>query len=565
MLIMVSLRVEYIISLCLAGLYYLYLIISQILQSRKKSSIVQEEPEELEKETLNDVFQEQDMIAIREQLAIVENTSSESVSTPSQGPLTIHQDEDLLITEGERLYSELNEELFDSTPRTISEKQEDLADLMKTIENLESLDLSHYHPDEEKAIDMGTGMFYDSISQKLTKIIKAKEFKKLPFVQAEKLESYAFQSIKNIKHNDYRETLKIMKEVYAIKEIVLINEMTTLLNFSKTPIDLSLPEKVVIFYMSNHFPTKLAGLQEFTQWKPNYLNQILEGLIEKNYILMEDNIYTAPGLISEEEYHALQEQFDRIKLRDQKKKEEAKQLAIEKKKLEEKLKTKQEKEEKQKLQEQQDRLLQEARKKAQKDAERARAQAEKLTEQEEIERLEKIKSMPKPKIQVLPSKSVEEEEDKSKEKRAEETPNPEYNNEIGLLQQILDHYEESTGGLIVFQALKYYGTQAGLTIDSDEDLYNILEEMKKRELIFYDIEQGGVHAYFYGSIKLSEDMITLLQQFILHAEMNYSEMETALGWKIQQIEPIIKFFYENNIIKYNQKEKFYFPGLFNTQ
>ncbi|MHA1522092.1 MAG: hypothetical protein ACTSRK_18095, partial [Promethearchaeota archaeon] len=325
---MVLIRIEYIISLCLAIFFYIYLFISQFKQSKPftpqtaKSPLGEEEEshdgteESLDeiKESLDDFFVEQDMMAIREQLTDVQNITSETITT-EQETFEIHQDEDLLISEGERLYSEFNEELFDAKPRTISEQQEDMQNLMNTIESLESLDLSHYQPDEEKTVDMGTGMFYDSISQKLSKIIKKHDFKTLPFLQAEKLEVYAFQSVKNITHKDFFETLKIMKEIYTIKEIVPINEMCTLLNFHKTPIYLDLSEKVVLFFMANIFPATISKLMDFTQWKPNYLNQVLEKLQDKEYITRTDDLVTANGLNTAEEYEELNLQMEEIRKR----------------------------------------------------------------------------------------------------------------------------------------------------------------------------------------------------------------------------------------------------------
>ncbi len=508
---------------------------------------------------LDDFFKEQDMISIREQLADVENVPSEPIFEDPES-FAISQDEDLLISEGERLYSEFNEELFESTPRTISEQQEDLQHLMRTIESLESLDSSHYQPKVEKTVDMGTGMFYDSISQKLSKIIKEHDFKKPAFLQAEKLEAYAFQSVKNITHKDYSETLKIMKEIYVIKEIVQINEMTTLLNLHKTRLSLDLPEKVVLFFMANNFPTTIAKLLEFTQWKPNYLNQVLESLQAKDYITRTDDEISAEGLNTAEEFEELRLQMEEVRKKKHKKEEEAKLLEEEKKILDEKLRLKQKEDNALKIRERQEKLLKDARNKARKEAEKAREKAEKLTKQEEIERLKKIKSMPRPKIAVLPDKPEIE-----TPQPAKSMENSEFAPSIKIIHKILTDFREHTGGMIVTQALEYYSKEAGLDDETMQKLPQIIQEMKKLKIVHQEIEHGGVSAYVYTDLEFSPEMIKMIEFFIIQGEMNYAEMETASGWKIAKIEPIIKHFYEQKLIKYNQREKFYFPGLFNIQ
>ncbi|WP_457558592.1 cell envelope integrity protein TolA [Candidatus Harpocratesius sp.] len=575
---MVSIRIEFMISIGLIIVYYIYLLISQFFRKKQlneskfhlKQSFSEDQTSSStkldESETLDDLLKEREMVAIQEQIAQVENTISESISSTPViiSPLAIQPAEEQLISEGERLYSEFNEDLFDATPRTSSEQQIDLQNLMHTIESLESLDLSHYHPDENKKIDMGVGMFYDSISQKLQKIIKNREFKKLPFIQAEKLESYALQTIKNLSHDNFRETLKIMKEVEIIKEIVLINEMTTLLNFSNIPIDLSVPEKVIFFYMANNFPTTFKKILKFTQWKSNYLNEIIDGLIKKQYIYQNDDVLIAPGLISEDEFQELHSQFEKIEQIKREKELKAAKLAEEKLKFEQSLKEKQKKKEKIRIKEKQDKMLQEARLKAKKEAENARKVAEKLTEQEELERIKKIKSMPRPKIQTLPKKTKTVAKEKTKLSSFMKS-NPEFDDMILIVQQTLENFKKMTGGLIVFQALQYYCNQEGIRQISDEKWKDLIEELKIRKIFLKTFEQSGVQVFIYEKIGITDEMEILIKQFILHGEMNYNELEQALGWSIKKLEGLIKFLYEHNLIKYNQREKFYFPGLFNTK
>lgn len=585
---MVTIRIEFIISLGLIGAYYLYLIISRILSQRKlkQAAISQESLQSIQgdqispevtldnsnaakltgeehQETLNDHFQKKEISSLQEQIAQVENIISEPEFSTPIAP-TSQAEEEQLISEGERLYSEFNEELFDATPRTTSETMIDLQNLMETISSLEALDLTHYHPDQEKTYDMGVGMFYDSISQKLQKIIKEQEFKKLPFLQAEKLECYAFKKIKSLTHDNFRETLKIMKEVGTIKEIILINENIILLNFSKEPLKLNVPEKVVLFFMANHFPTTFQNIQQFTLWKPYYLNEILEGMANKDYIVIEEQNVTCPGLINAEELHELNEHFENLEKKKREKELKAAKLAEEKKKFEQSLKEKRKKKEEQRLRDQQEKLLQEARLKAEKETQKMRAEAEKISEQEEKERLEKIKSVPRPKIQELPNKPKETDEGKIKPTPPSPIVNHDYDEKVQIVEKVLQNFKPTTGGLIVFEALKYYSQQEGMADLSAEEWGKLIQELKNRLIFVYDIEQSGVHAYIYEKLELSEEDVQLIQKFILQGEMNYQEMEQQLGWNIAKIEPFIKHLYEINLIKYNQREKFYFPGLFNV-
>ncbi|MHA1794659.1 MAG: hypothetical protein ACTSUK_00980, partial [Promethearchaeota archaeon] len=304
-------------------------------------------------------------------------------------------------------------------------------------------------------------------------------------------------------------------------------------------------------------------LLQFTQWKPHYLNEILEGMVSKNFIQIEENVITSPGLITQEELAELNDHFKKVEQKKKEKALEKAKLAEEKRKFEQSLKEKKKKQEEKRLKEQQEKLLQEARLKAQKEAQKARKTAEKQSEQEDMERLKKIKATPRPKIQTLPNKP-----EKTSLPKSIATPpevNHDFDDKVQIIENVFAKFKPSTGGLIVFQALRYYSQQEGMQEMLDSEWTDLIQELKNRHIIIREIEQSGVQAFLFENLELSDECIKIIKQFILHGEMNYQEMEQALGWKTQQIEPFIKRLYEINLIKYNQREKFYFPGLFNTQ
>lgn len=249
---------------------------------------------------------------------------------------------------------------------------------------------------------MGKGMLYDSISTKLQKIIRTKEYSKMPFLQAEKLELEAFDAIKRLEHSDFMETLHVMKEIGSIKDLIEINPQTNLIVFSKDPLKLTQAEKVVLSFASDQDILTLDRLQEKTEWKPAYVNQIIKGFEKKPFFHIRDNNIIVDGLITADERKARQEKLEEIKQSHLERQKRDEELVQERIKQQEAKKAEQQKQQQEMLQKQKAKLMEEARIKVEQDTKIRKEEAEKVAEQDEIERLEKIRAMPKPKVKALP-------------------------------------------------------------------------------------------------------------------------------------------------------------------
>jgi hypothetical protein len=314
--------------------------------------------------------------------------------------------EDEIIDQGGQVYLSFTEGLISAAPSNLEEKNKDMNDLLAAVKALEMMDKKNYKMPEDKNVDVAKGMLYDSISSRLDRIIRKNKFKQFAFIQAAKLESYAYGMIKRLEHEDYMQTLQIMKEVGTIKDLIELNTQTTLIVFSKEKIHLNQAEKVVIAFAAEEDILTINRLQTQTLWKPAYLNRTLKSLEKKKYLEIKDNNLEIIGMITREERENLQKK--RVELQENKKLRETKSKKLEDELLEQKRLKEEEDEIKNQemLKQRQEILLKEARIKAEEEAKQRRIEAERRSEIEEKERLEKIKAMPKPNIKMLPLPSM---------------------------------------------------------------------------------------------------------------------------------------------------------------
>jgi len=212
--------------------------------------------------------------------------------------------------------------LKSAMPVTEEELKQDISDLKDAITMLEDLD--HTIVDfSAKKIDVGLGMFYDKMSRKFKEIINEHRLNDYIFIPSERLKYHAFLNIKNIKNSDILQILNIMKETNLLHDIIEINSTFYLIIFKEKEIRFTNPEKVVLTFAYDKDILKPQGLIELTEWKEEYTKKVLEGLIEKNVIMIKDGVINVPSFGHYEERKKWNN-IIQIQIQKEKEKEEAK-------------------------------------------------------------------------------------------------------------------------------------------------------------------------------------------------------------------------------------------------
>ena len=188
-----NLTITIIINLTITLVFILYTL--SLYQSQKKNQDISPEISKSDEnlQTLDDFFKKMEVSVIRKKISLIKPPIKAPPLKKSRGPLVIQRDEELVIKDGENLLNKLEKDLRDASPKNNIEYKRDLNTLLNAISDLESMDASHYGGLTEEPQDLGKGMLYDSISRRLDKIIKNNKFDELQFIQAEKLENFAFK------------------------------------------------------------------------------------------------------------------------------------------------------------------------------------------------------------------------------------------------------------------------------------------------------------------------------------------------------------------------------------
>lgn len=519
------------VSLGLIVIFISYTVLYYLIVVKKREDIQEGSITRSAVQTLEDLFKEQEMESIRSKLANLHQIAS-TKGIQEAGPLSIKKDEKLLIDEGEQLWKEWNAELGEAEPISDEQRQKDIELLKTTVSALEQLDKEHYNELEKEEVDMGKGMFYDSISRKLGRILKNKNWKELPFIQAEKLENEALGTVKHLEHDDFKETLKLMKVVGIFKDIVEIDPHTTLLVFTKTPLKFSLVEKVVLSFIAHSENSSITELQKLTGWKSSYLYQVIEDLEQRKIILKQENQLQAIGFMTKEERTNRHQKLHEIQLKKEEKENKVNQLQCE-----QQAKMKAEQKEK----ELQQKLELERKQKELEDA-RLKAEIEAQSESMKIDVDEPVMESSTPELLEV-------------QKREEIIQN---------IQQIFTNTMPLTGGIIILQALLYYINQGPYPNMQKIELLHYIDIMKERQIIYEEISYSGVDIYIFQDLMIDDEMKVALRHFVTHGEMDMEDLETATDWDTEHAKRVLKRFYDQKILQLNQRNHFYIPGLFNT-
>jgi hypothetical protein len=528
-----------------------------------------------ETELLEDHFKEEEMLEIRENIAAIDALSEAPSIQPEEElvQILIQKDEKAIISEGKKLLKQYNKELNAALPVSEGQRVSDLKDLKIVLSDLEHLVPDQFGDEAKPEMEMGKGMLYDSISRKLDKIIKEQKWNKKLFIQAEKLENLAFEKVKHMEHPDFVETLNVMQQIGNFNSIIEINPQTKLLIFSKDPITFNPAEKVMISLIADNPNITIEKIKKITTWSGNYLNENLSELKDKGILNQKDNLIEIDGLITEEEKRNLQQKLIGVEQKRLDKEKDFEKLRVERESKEIELEKKRVVEKEERLKKEKQDLLKQTRKEAEQKSQEIVSQIDKRRKkkkesipgspEEAMDDMESLEAMVN-KVEALeaeqnggsPSKSTSSIEDDIE---------VEYQEEVKAILQIFDDIREMTGGIIIAQGLLWYLNQGSFPDLKKIELLEIIDLIKEQGKIFNEFTFSGVNLYVYDNIEISKDMEKLLRQFVIYGEMDVEDIQTATDWEEERCNQVLHQLWNQNLMKLKENEKYFIPGLFNTQ
>ena len=357
-----------------------------------------------------------------------------------------------------------------------------------------------------------------------------------------------------------------MKEIGKINQIIEIGPFTKLLTFHEK-IKINASEKVIISLYVEQNLKKIEDIQERTLWKPSFLNSVLQRMQSKKILdldLQEQKI-SINGLISSSERFERNKRLEDIMKNKIEKEKDSKKLQGYQQQHIISLNRKKSRLQQEELKVQQTELLAEAKLKAEKLSKIHRKEAEKLSKIKDKER--------KKKISIGKNEDKEgEKTKKEKEKKSKKNlPKPKKTTDekqklVNEIEKIFKNVGKITGGIITLSTLLKILINSAFPKLKKNELLNIIDFLKEKEIILDELSFSGVKIYIFGDLVIDNDMEQLIKQFIVNEEMDEKDIGNAIdGWNSKKIKKVIKRFEDQNLIKKDKKNHYYLPGLINAK
>jgi hypothetical protein len=478
-----------------------------------------------------------------------------------------------IIKKGHMEYDTFLSGFKSARPRSEGERLQDLKDLQNAISMLESFDKEGYQV-KPQVSDVGIGMFYDKMSQKIKSLIKNHNLNELDFIPIQKIKYYAFLNIKNIKDQDLLPIIEVMKETNLLSEIIEINPTFQIIVFRDgKKLEFSFPEKVVLSFAYDEDALTIKRLIELTEWKEDYAQKIIEGLKNK-------------GILKIEEGNIIVENFGEIKER--KKWNALIQDRLEEEKGKEEIKHK-------------------------KQLERAAQLKKRLIEVEEMkipddiiirtsyqEEPQKVEFGKKPSVKKLPTvaeekDAISEPQDKDLkvkqvikdkddlitamealdkiepselEKSAFKKPMEEEVSSLEDLisEKILNYHEKFSlinGGFSQYEKIKQYILQKLKEVPEDL-LITMLENLKELKMIFDSFKIGDYKFYVFKELYFNDDDKKFIEFAVNKKPMEKIDFINGLNWEEERVLKTMKELQEKGILRI-EKSYIIIPGIVQEQ
>jgi hypothetical protein len=454
-------------------------------------------------------------------------------------------------------------------PRTETERIQDMKELKSAISMLESFDELSYEA-QPIVFDAPVGMFYEKMSRRFLSFIKENELNKFDFIPIDTIKYHAFMNIKNINDKDILPILNAMKDTKLLNDIIEINPTFHIIVFKNNEeLEFSLAEKVLLTFAYDEELLSNQRLMELTEWKEEYAKKIIEKLIEK-------------GIVSIQENYIIVENFGSIE-----------QRRTWRKVIHDKI--------------QQEKEIQEAKRKKQ--LEEVEILKERLAEVEEIEIIKELKNeeiagetlnkihfkeKPSVKKLLLPDETIKLEFHKIKQKETQEIKDKDdligamealdefmpaesiekydidkeiiedenINLEDLIPEKILSYHEKFSlinGGLSQFEKIKRFIVQEIGEVPEDL-IRSTLFQLKELKMIHDSYRIGNYEFFLFNELLLAEDEKAFIQFAFDKNPMPKENFSDGLDWDEERVLKTMRALQEKKVLRI-EKNKIIIPGI----
>nr|MDO8117169.1 hypothetical protein [Candidatus Sigynarchaeota archaeon] len=182
-------------------------------------------------------------------------------------------------------------------PVTEEQRQQDLQDLLKAAETLEKMESETPVVDvEERFSNVGYGLWMDTVSQGIRKIIKDTNIRKHGILQVEKLMSFLPRRRFDVK--DIRNALQLLKKAKEIVDIIELSSNILVIAFTQEAVNLTISEKVLLAAIADEFEVTRQKIKNIFNWEDDFLNATIAKLQALNIINVKGDKLSADGLFT---------------------------------------------------------------------------------------------------------------------------------------------------------------------------------------------------------------------------------------------------------------------------
>ncbi|MHA1489728.1 MAG: hypothetical protein ACTSRI_08735 [Promethearchaeota archaeon] len=561
---MLEILIILIISAFVIVIFIIYWKLVKRSRLRKKRVIADESTREASDESLSEVEKERIKNKLKEISQIIVDTEEKLTETHFK------KKELKIIRKAEDEFISFTAGFKAAMPADEKERKQDLVNLKEAISILESFDDSTYKVGK-KIIDAGTGMFYDKTSRYFLKIINEQGLNEFKLIPVQRLKYYAFKSIKNVRNSDFLPILKVMKDTKLINDIIKINSIFHLIAFTEEQFNFSIPEKVLLTFAYDENLLTKKKLMKLTEWKEKYLNNVLNGLINKGVIKVSKERIIVEGFGKAEE----REKWNEI-IQEQIQKEKEKEQQMHKRQFERQKLFKQQIEEKEKINqeviietiddvytvEEEFPKIKFDKKPTVKTLTQINKVPEKIDEKEKQVIKDKDDLLGAMEALDRESKFSEGNKIKSKKKSNNFLKLP--SNLEELVSEIILSYHEKfsvvNGGLIQHEKLSEYINQE-LENTPDELIKKTLEQLIKLKMIKRSIKIGKHVFYLFNDINFNENNIKFIEFAANKKPLKKTDFMKGLNWDEEKTLVTMKDLQEKGVLRIEESNQIFIPGI----
>ncbi|MHA1149508.1 MAG: hypothetical protein ACTSR8_14835 [Promethearchaeota archaeon] len=502
-----------------------------------------------------------------------------------------------IITKARDDYVSFTANFRPAMPETEEERIEDMDNLKEAISMLESFDAESYAVGPKK-VDAGLGMFYDKMSRRFQSIISEHKMDDDKFIPIQKLKYHAFQEIRNLKNNDILPIVNIMRDTGLLNDIIEINSTLQLIVLSDKKYKFTNPEKVLMTFAFDEDYLTLQKLMDKTEWKEQYAERIIKGLVKKGVATYLDENIKVDGFGHAEERKKWREIIEDY-IKKEKEKDEEKRRRQKERKLQLRKQLARVEKAKARVQNQK---VEEISNEDSIDALDAIAPVDDKPPKIKFENKIAVKSLPTPKeeLKIAPKKGVPKKKitkKKSEEAKKKKGDIPDGIDGLGALtttddkqtlkvepelpldfnlsmddeerdledlvpEKILEFHEKFSlinGGLVQYEKIKKY-VESALGEDVPDDLMQgMLNQLKELQMVHSSTKIGKNEFFLFNEINLSIQDKNLIRVAIGVPPITKEFLMKKFPWDEKKTTDIIQGLQKRGILKY-ENDKIIIPG-----